>query len=320
MADCNKARIDYSRQGILSCQSLGWYHTLFGGDRNAEAALSFLERCGFNALDYHFEGVYTAPQIRDGMLSPVFDMPTEALLEYYTPLKQAKDAHGFVISQAHGISPRYVLNNPEMNTYLQGVLVKMLDVCRFLECPYLVLHPVSGLSAEEDMRLLGALIPYAVRAGVTICIENMFRRREDGNTPFYDAPTTCRIIDQLNAEAGGQVFGACYDTGHANITGRDFYEDVCMLGDRLKCLHIHDNNGIRDLHLLPYTQKRFADGDNADWDGLWKGLAEIGYTGPVNFEIHPALRAVPAELMEDLLKLAAAMGRYILRRIDRTPG
>lgn len=299
---------------LVSCQTLGWYHSLFGGEAHAGEALAYIRRCGFDAIDYHFEGVYTANQIRNGVTSPVFDKPLDALLEYYAPLKQAIDTQGIVISQSHGISPQYLTTNRELSTYLRDVIRKSLEVCRFLGCPSMVLHPLRVFDLTENLRLFRELTPAALQAGVTVCLENMFI----GNEPFYDTPTACQIIDRLNDEAGAPVFGACYDVGHANLSGRDLYRDICTLGDRLVCLHIHDNDGIHDQHLIPYTQKVPKESRPCtDWDGVWKGLAEIGYTGPINFEIHPALRIAPPELTEDLLKLAASIGRYIQTRITR---
>lgn len=305
-------------QGLLSCQTLGWYHnTVFGGEQTANAALAFIRECGFGGIDYHFEGVYTATQIRNGAKSPVFDQTAEELQAYYSPLQKAMENQNIVITQAHGISPQYLPGNEEMNAYLHSVTVKSLEVCRFLNCPSLVLHPIWGLSQKENERLFQSLIPDALRNGVTICIENMFLRRENRNLPFFDAATTCQMIDNLNASAGETIFGCCYDTGHANLTGRNIYEDLCLLDHRLICLHIHENDGIHDQHLIPYTQQQpSTKSAYIDWNGLCRGLAQIAYNGPINFEIHPALRVAPPELTKDLLKLTSAVGRHLYRCIQ----
>ena len=303
-------------EGLISCQTLSWFHVLFDGERDAEKAFAFIRNCGFEALDYHFEGLYTATQIREGLCSPIFDRSIDEILEYYRPVREAIDSQGIVISQTHGISPRYLPGNPEMNEYLHTVIEKTLEVCKFLDCPFLVLHPVHKLSREENLELFRKLIPAASKTGVKICMENMFIRGEGENAPFYDADIACGMIDELNASAGQSVFGICYDTGHANITGRDFYEDVLKFGDRLLCLHIHENDGLHDQHLIPYTQKQpKANATCADWEGLYKGLAEIHYRGTINFETHPALRIAPPELKEDVLKLTASVGRYMRKRI-----
>jgi len=309
-----------NRQGLLSCQTLGWYHnTVFGGEQDANAALAFIRDCGFDGIDYHFEGVYTATQIRSGVKSPVFDKTSEELQAYYLPLQKAMENQSIAITQAHGISPQYLPGNEEMNAYLHSVTVKTMEVCRFLNCPSLVLHPIRGLSQEENQRLFQSLISDALRNGVTICIENMFLRREDVNLPFFDAATACQMIDNLNASAGETVFGCCYDTGHANLTGRNIYEDICLLDHRLICLHIHENDGVHDQHLIPYTQQQPSTKSTyIDWNGLCRGLAQIAYNGPINFEVHPALRVAPPELTEDLLKLTATVGRHLHKCIQST--
>ena len=307
-----------NRQGLLSCQTLGWYHnTVFGGDQTADAALAFIRDCGFDGIDYHFEGVYTATQIRNGAKSPVFDKTSEELQAYYLPLRKAMAAQNIVITQAHGISPQYWHGNEEMNAYLHTVTVKSLEVCRFLDCPSLVLHPIRGLSQKENESVFQSLIPDALRNRVMICIENMFLRREDGNLPFFDAATACQMIDNLNASAGETVFGCCYDTGHANLTGRNIYEDLCLLDHRLMCLHIHENDGIHDQHLIPYTQQQpSTKSAYIDWNGLCSGLAQIAYNGPINFEVHPALRVAPPAVTEQLLKLTSAVGRHLYKCIQ----
>ena len=147
----------------------------------------------------------------------------------------------------------------------------------------------------------------------------MFLRRENRNLPFFDAATTCQMIDNLNASAGETIFGCCYDTGHANLTGRNVYEDICTLGSRLMCLHIHENDGLHDQHLIPYTQQNpLTKAPYADWGGLCKALGQIAYTGPISFEVHPALRAAPPALTEELLKLTASVGQRLRKTIVST--
>ena len=162
------------------------------------------------------------------------------------------------------------------------------------------------------------LLPAGLRTGVLVCVENMFLRQANGNAPFFDPPTACPYIDLLNNEAGKQVFGFCYDVGHANLSGCDLYQDVCLLADRLICVHIHDNDGYHDQHLLPFTQKDPVSRKNCtDWEGLCAGLTHIRYQGPINLENHPALRDTPKELAKEVLTFAAATARYLQNRVQQ---
>jgi len=73
---------------------------------------------------------------------------------------------------------------------------------------------------------------------------------------------------------------ACLDLGHLAVHGESFKNTVSTLGELLKSVHISDNDGISDLHLLP------GEGIALNEDPL-DYLAEIDYHGPVVFEISP---------------------------------
>ena len=70
--------------------------------------------------------------------------------------------------------------------------------------------------------------------------------------------------------------GFCYDSGHHNCRTPD--EDLLeKYGSRLMALHLHDNDGSGDWHLLPF------DG-NIDWAKTMRNIAAAGYTGAVSLE------------------------------------
>ncbi len=53
--------------------------------------------------------------------------------------------------------------------------------------------------------------------------------------------------------------GLCYDSGHENYFYSDNEKDILdRFGKRLFCVHLHDNNGKADEHLLPFE-------GNIDW-------------------------------------------------------
>ena len=49
------------------------------------------------------------------------------------------------------------------------------------------------------------------------------------------------------------LFGACWDTGHGHRQSLRQAPSIRLLGKWLKSLHIQDNNGLHDQHLLPYS-------------------------------------------------------------------
>ena len=90
--------------------------------------------------------------------------------------------------------------------------------------------------------------------------------------------------------------------------------EMCIR-DRIKILHLHENDGIEDLHQIPYTFGRKA-GDGFDWEGLLAGLRETGYDGVLNFETFPSMNSFPESVKEEVLRTIAGIGRYFASRIE----
>ena len=76
-------------------------------------------------------------------------------------------------------------------------------------------------------------------------------------------------------------------------------------------LHIHDNDGISDLHQIPFTfTKTRENTSSTDWDGFLRGLKAIGFGGVLNFETAPVLTAFAKEMKPDALRFIAKIGEY----------
>ena len=95
-------------------------------------------------------------------------------------------------------------------------------------------------------------------------------------------------VEELNSPH----LGICLDTGHLNLsrasTQRDF---ILRAGKHLRALHIADNEGERDQHLMPFGI------GSVDMKEVAGTLFEIGYDGLWNLEIpgeRKTLRSVRA--------------------------
>ena len=103
--------------------------------------------------------------------------------------------------------------------------------------------------------------------------------------------------------------GICLDVGHAHYMGENLYNTIKLYGKRLIALHIHDNNRMDDLHLLPFH-------GTLKWDDVLLGLRAVDYAGDFTFEIQNATRRAPEELYPQLCRTAFEIGQYLLRRYD----
>lgn len=147
---------------------------------------------------------------------------------------------------------------------------------------------------ERRVETLFKIVEHA--ADIAICIENM-------NFPNCDTETLEKIKGFITGVDADNL-GVCLDTGHADMAGLDCVDFVHDAGSLLKALHIHDNVGPEDNHVLPYELSSIP------WDRVLAALAEIAYKGVFNLEI-PGRRS-PMPIREARLDYAKALALYMV--------
>jgi sugar phosphate isomerase/epimerase len=85
------------------------------------------------------------------------------------------------------------------------------------------------------------------------------------------------LVQLIEEELEGMDVGICLDYGHANLMG-DVGEAIETLSGHLWTTHVHDNDGKRDEHLVPYAGR-------IDWDAAMMTTQKIGYDGVLMFEV-----------------------------------
>lgn len=308
------------KKHLISIQSGDWYD-----ESNDDASIKYAKECGIEALDFNIDHVIDPGRYLKGESFPLCDLPVEEFVEHFRPLKEASEKYGVSITQMHSHFPVWYEGKPEETDYLMSIVEKIMAVCESVDCHALVVHPVNTGSRKTDievnLKMYKRLIPAAKKYGVTVCLENLFSvsqgRLIEGVCSNYE--DAVYLIDTLNAEAGERLFGFCFDVGHANACGKRIKDYIIALGDRLTCLHIHDNNGVGDMHLMPYTQvsDMWAGKLATDWEGFIEGLRTINYEGDLSFETFKAARLMPKEVEPEVLKLITAIGRYFRARLQQ---
>ena len=287
-----------------------------------------MRRAGFTCCDFSLNTYLPGAMLYAHERNAFFDRSLPELKRFFKRHKEAAGAAGVRINQMHMPYPLYVPGAPgELNVYLEKVVApKSMEICAFFDCPYIVVHGAkqSGhCGSEQDAwdrteAFLKDLIPMAKELSVTICLENLYGSRGDHivEGPCCDAAKAAARIDRMNREAGAEVVGFCFDTGHANLIGLDFEEFITTLGSRIKALHIHDNDGIGDLHQIPYTFARSRENKaSTDWDGFLSGLGKIRFDNVLSFETGPALSAFPDRMKQDTLRFLAQIGYFFAGEI-----
>lgn len=232
----------------------------------------------------------------------------------------ARDA-GIGIYQTHGpwrYPPRDATKEDRAERFEK--MCRDISATRLLGAKYMVIHPVMPWGcgappcAEEYMdvnrEFFSRLIPVAEKEGVVIAFENM-------PMPLLPLGTPEEITDFVR-EMASPCFRACLDTGHAAVITQDptkmslrAAKGVRVMGkEYLTCLHVHDNDGERDLHMYPFTGV-------TDFMAFADALREIGYEGPLTLECGVDNKpGLPEELKREHLRLLVRTARVIADRAD----
>lgn len=297
-------------------------------DIDPATGFSMLKRAGFDNADFSLNSYLLNTDLYQDALNKFFDKSITELEDYFLPHKAGAKENGITINQMHMPYPIFIpTGKKEVNDYLVNqVIPKSLQLCSFFECPHIVVHGLKlsqflgseDLEWEQTEKMLDHMAPMAKEMGIVLCIENLYTgvggHLIEG--PCCNARKAVERIDRFNEKYHAEVLGFCFDTGHANLVGIDFETFITQLGGRLKVLHIHDNDGIADLHQIPFTFAKLRENKaSTDWDGFIRGLSKIGFDKVLSFETAPVLNAFPLEMKEDALSFIAKIGRYFAAQV-----
>ena len=230
------------------------------------------ENTGFKYLDYSFYNVLS--NASDPFMS---DKWKDGVLE----AKAAAEELGFKFVQAHAPSCDILGEGSDIGLFATK---RSIEACGMLGIKNMVIH--SGISPKykyphdklayfkANEPFFRALIPQMEKHGVSILFENT-TIKHCGDGDFF--PITGHDLNDFVEFMGHPLFGAAWDVGHANMDGIDHYTEIMTMGKNLKALHIHDNDGKKDLHTAPFL-------GTLDFDSLMRGIIESGFDGYFTFE------------------------------------
>ncbi|AWB28681.1 sugar phosphate isomerase/epimerase family protein [Halococcoides cellulosivorans] len=104
---------------------------------------------------------------------------------------------------------------------------------------------VTSRAREGAIESLQTLTAHAERVGVPLALENQPRTDRDRRftTTPDDLAAMCEAVDTVE-----RSLDVTLDVGHATASGQDWHRYVDRFGDRIRAVHMHDNDGTRDAH------------------------------------------------------------------------
>ena len=258
-----------------------------------EKALRLVKEAGFDGVDY---------DIRDYQLGDNYQ-------EVAREVKTLMDEIGLSCVQVH--SPHNFdygtamdFSNPKYRGNFRSI-----EFTRILGAKYCVIHcsvvpdgPLSGQFSEHNYIYYKSFEEEAKRCGVYIGVENL--KQEKLHRPEY--------MNKLLGMLDSPVYYPHVDIGHSALVGIE--PDVFL--KKLNCLpvramHVHDYN-VQTDHMLPFLGR-------CNWDRIVKAIVDIGYDGDLSLELfrtHEIVEKYSQEIVPDMYRLAAEIGRELIRRIE----
>lgn len=275
-----------------------------------------LSKAGFRYIDL---SLYTVAPDDELLLDADWERNLDALLGY-------AGTHGLSFVQCH--SPDTNPLDPSQFDRAVAWNLRAIEICGRLGIPQMVVHSGWDPGATRDewyvrnKRFFEKLFDAMEKYHVHVLHENT----TNANMPWF-YPKTGAEMRAFSEYVDHPLFHSCWDTGHANIEGSQ-YDEIQAIGNDLYGVHINDNRGMQDEHVIPYF-------GTVNMDEILHALADVDFRGPFVFEAGSTLRhsdcwlgrrhtyakdtrlAEPTLAMQQSLeRLMYEIGRHILTTYD----
>ena len=213
----------------------------------------------------------------------------------YRELANHASRFGLEPVQIHGpsLEQGFDLGSPDDSVRRRSIRrsCRWMDHCVALGAPVMIEH---GCEFHEDFGRTMDLAKSSFRTiarsardrGIKIAIENEFDPRSSlragkGRCMVVPCRVGCTISElmEIISDVDPDTLGICLDFGHANLQRPLFglADAISEAGSHLIATHIHDNEGLRDDHLLPLM-------GNIEWDAAIRALRRIRFRKPLILE------------------------------------
>lgn len=220
-------------------------------------------------------------------------------------LRNAAEKYGIQFSQSHipyrSLSVKFdveMAKQPGGLEFFSDMSLRSVEISHIMGCKVGVIHPMDNPNAgfgdleaqvEHNLRIFDREIEAAHKYNVGLAFENLYdlpKRRRFG----VQAAELKLFIDRVNSP----LVGACWDLGHANMGTSDQVDSILLLGDKITALHVHDNNGKDDLHMMPFT-------GTIAWERVMHAMYEGGCKADMMLELD--VSRMPLSLQVDEMRL-----------------
>ena len=193
-------------------------------------------------------------------------------------------AHGLRIANVHAPfgEASQLWTDTLRGQAMEDTLVACLRDCSAFDIPVAVVHLTEGQNPPPPNAIGLARMRRLAEKAESLCVDIAL---ENLRYPQY--------LDYVYERIPCARLKLCYDSGHENCRSPQL-DLLAKHGHRLAALHLHDNDGTDDQHILPF------DG-TTPWDRIAAHLRRLRYPGDLTLEIDSFHGAYPAYTAEAYL-------------------
>lgn len=192
-------------------------------------------------------------------------------------VRQMLDGAGLAATASLGLSERTDISSedPEIVAAGEALLGRCLEFLSDVGGTHLVgviycamrkyMAPPTDLNRQHSQEAIGRLSIRAAELGIRVGVEVVNRYESN-------LLNTSRQAVRYVEDTGVQNLWVHLDTYHMNIEEPDMFTPVVAAGSHLGYVHIGESH------------RGYLGSGTVDFDGFFRGLAAIGYDGPVVFE------------------------------------
>ena len=226
------------------------------------------------------------------------------------------DANGIIFNQSHApFSFAWADENIRENIAKPRV-EQSIEVSAMMGVKIEVVHPLHWMpylghekeAFDLNVAYYKSLIPLARHYGVKIALENMWQKEVKRKCICTDvagfAKDHADLIDAIDSE----WVVACLDVGHCSLVGEEAEDTIRILGhDRLKSVHLHDNDYQGDRHTIPGLGQM-------NWENIMKALDDIKYDGEFTYEADAFLKGFEDGFYSKAVEFMVAKAKHLVAK------
>jgi len=291
----------------------------FGPKVSVEQSLRYLAKAGVTDVE-----IPVTCLVKD-VTKPV---SLNAIRKRLNEVRRIADDSGIMIWQMHSCygACDLVAETERQRQENIDIHKKLLDCALMLGAPAVIIH-IGGRNdfcstkdiafiRDKNVDSLARMVKHIGDENTSLALENLLSRFVEAPEAFSIFGNRISDLREVVAGVGSEKIGICLDTGHANIESLDVSAAVREADRQLIATHIQENNGVYDMHMLPFNlTPAFS---HIDWFAVFRAFKEIDYPYPLIGECTNNAGEYPLWLAQKYLKSQKQLIDEALEKASRS--